>query len=65
MWGANVMTRYIGIGLHRERPVLVRMDEDGEVLECRRVENDNVAGFHEVIRAAGDAPGVVAEATYG
>lgn len=59
------MGQYIGIDLHRKRSVLVRMDEDGEVLETRRLENDNVAGFSDVIGAAGDSPEVVVEATYG
>ena len=35
--------RYVGIDLHRRRSVIVGMTEDGEVLECARIDNDPVA----------------------
>ncbi len=35
--------QYVGIDLHRRRSVIVRMTEDGEVLECVRITNDPVA----------------------
>ena len=31
--------QYVGIDLHRRRSVIVRMDGEGEVLECVRIEN--------------------------
>ena len=40
--------QYVGIDLHRRRSVIVRMTEDGEVLECVRIANDPVALSLEV-----------------
>src|ERR671918_1020572 len=56
--------QYVGIDLHRRRSVIVRMTEDGEVLECVRIDNDPVALSLEVAKAGPD-PEVALEATYG
>lgn len=56
--------QYVGIDLHRRRSVIVRMTEDGEVLECARIDNDPVALSLEVAKAGPD-PEVALEATYG
>ena len=55
---------YVGIDLHRRRSVIVRMSEDGEVLECVRIVNDPVALSLELAKAGPD-PEVALEATYG
>jgi hypothetical protein len=44
--------------------VIVQMTEDGEVVECVRIDNDPVALSLEVAKAGPD-PEVAAEATYG
>jgi transposase len=59
-----VQKQYVGIDLHRRRSVIVRMTEDGEVLECTRIVNDPVALSLELARAGPD-PEVALEATYG
>jgi transposase len=56
--------QYVGIDLHRRRSVIVRMTEDGEVLECVRIDNDPVALSLELAKAGPD-PEVALEATYG
>jgi hypothetical protein len=56
--------QYVGIDLHRRRSVIVRMTEDGEVLECVRIANDPVALSLELAKAGPDAE-VALEATYG
>ena len=56
--------QYVGIDLHRRRSVIVRMTEDGEVLECVRIANDPVALSLELAKAGPD-PEVALEATYG
>jgi hypothetical protein len=56
--------QYVGIDLHRRRSVIVRMTEDGEVVECVRIDNDPVALSLEVAKAGPD-PEVAVEATYG
>ena len=56
--------QYVGIDLHRRRSVIVRMTEDGEVLECVRITNDPVALALELAKAGPD-PEVALEATYG
>jgi len=58
------VTEYVGIDLHRQRSVIVRMTPAGEVLDTVRVENDPVA-LSLAIEAAGPNPEVVLEATYG
>lgn len=57
-------TQFVGIDLHRRRSVIVRMDQDGQVLEVARIIND-VDRLADVISRAGEAPEVVLEATYG
>jgi hypothetical protein len=43
--------QYVGIDLHRRRSVIVRMDGEGEVLECVRVDNSVPALIEEVGKA--------------
>jgi len=59
-----VQHQYVGIDLHRRRSVIVRMTEDGEVLECVRIVNDPVALSLEMAKAGPD-PDVALESTYG
>jgi transposase len=59
-----VQRQYVGIDLHRRRSVIVRMTEDGEVLECVRITNDPVALSLELAKAGAD-PDVALESTYG
>jgi transposase len=54
----------IGMDLHRRRSVLVQMSEAGEQLAVVRIDNDPIA-LGRAIAAAGEAPEVVLEATYG
>ena len=54
----------VGIDLHRQRSVLVRMTESGERLGGVRINNDPYA-FALVMAEAGVHPEVVLEATYG
>jgi hypothetical protein len=56
--------QYVGIDLHRRRSVIVRMTEDGEVLETVRIVNDPVALSVELAKAGSD-PEVALESTYG
>ena len=56
--------QYVGIDLHRRRSVIVRMDGEGEVLECVRIENSVPALVEQVAKAGPGAP-VAVEATYG
>jgi transposase len=56
--------QYVGIDFHRRRSVIVRLDSAGERLAVARVANDPFE-FASAIAAAGDAPAVVIEATYG
>ena len=56
--------QYVGIDLHRRRSVIVRMTEDGDVLECVRITNDPVALSLELAKAGPD-PEVALESTYG
>jgi transposase len=59
-----VERQYVGIDLHRRRSVVVRMTEDGEVLDTVRIDNDPVALAVEVAKAGPD-PEIALEATYG
>jgi hypothetical protein len=52
----------VGMDLHRQRSVLVRMTEDGRKLETVRIENSPRA-LRGVIARAGENPRVVVEAT--
>ena len=54
----------VGIDLHRQRSVIVRMTEDGRKLETVRITN-SPAALRAVIAKAGKNPNVVIEATYG
>ncbi len=56
--------QYVGIDLHRRRSVIVRMTEDGEVLETVRVVNDPIE-LSMALAKAGPDPEVALEATYG
>src|SRR5215475_9068754 len=56
--------RVVGVDLHRRRPVLVRMTEDGQRLGMAKISN-SPAGLVREIARAGQAPRVVLEATYG
>ena len=56
--------QYVGIDLHRRRSVIVRINDDGEVLETVRVVNDPLE-LALAIADAGEAPEVALEATYG
>ena len=54
----------VGIDLHRQRSVIVRMTEDGRKLETVRITN-SPAALRAVLARAGKNPKVVIEATYG
>jgi hypothetical protein len=56
--------QYVGTDLHRRRSVIVRMTEDGEVLDTVRIDNDPVALSLELAKAGPD-PEVALESTYG
>jgi transposase len=56
--------QYVGIDLHRRRSVIVRMDGEGEVVDCVRVEN-SVPALLEQVAKAGPGAAVAVEATYG
>jgi len=56
--------QYVGIDLHRRRSVIVRLDGEGEVLDCVQIENSVPALVGEVGKAGVGAP-VAVEATYG
>ncbi len=58
------MTAYVGIDLHRRRSVVVCLDEGGERLWWRRIENSSQT-LMEVVGKAGPDPEVVVEATWG
>jgi transposase len=59
-----VSRQYVGIDLHRRRSVIVRMDEDGQVLGVEQVRNDPLE-FSMAMAKAGSDPEVALEATYG
>jgi transposase len=54
----------VGMDLHRRRPVLVRMTEDGRRLGVARITN-SPADLRREIARAGKSPRVVLEGTYG
>ena len=54
--------QYVGIDLHRRRPVIYGMDAAGEKLGCVRIDNDPVRLAEEVARCPPDSD-VVIEAT--
>jgi transposase len=57
-------SQVVGLDLHRQRTVMVRMTPDGERLEAVRFANSR-AELAAQIAKAGPAPEVVVEATYG
>jgi hypothetical protein len=59
-----VSRQYVGIDLHRRRSVIVRMNEDGQVLGVEQVRNDPCE-FSMAMANAGPDPEVALEATYG
>jgi transposase len=58
------VSRYVGIDLHRRRSQVVILDGDGVKRSSVRVENSPGA-LVEAVAAAGEAPEVVLEATWG
>ena len=56
--------QYVGIDLHRRRSVIVRMTEDGEVLETVQVHNDPLV-FAQAVMRGGPNSEVALESTYG
>lgn len=59
------MTReYVGIDLHRRRSVVIRKNADGELLSKTHIDNSEAA-LCAAVAAAGPAPEVVIEATFG
>jgi transposase len=62
--GAYEGKQIVGMDLHRQPSVLVRMTETGEHLETVRISNDPRYQA-QVMSCAGEAPEVVLEATYG
>ena len=56
--------QYVGIDLHRRRSVVLRMDGEGEVVDCVRIDNSVSALVGEVGKAGAGAE-VAVEATYG
>jgi len=54
---------YVGIDLHRRRSVIVRMDEEGQVLSIDQVLNDPVQ-LSAAVAKAGPGPEVALESTY-
>jgi transposase len=55
---------YVGIDLHRRRSVIYRMDEQGEKIDCVRIDNVPAIFAGEVSKAPKGSD-VVLEATYG
>jgi transposase len=64
MTGDYAGRQVVGMDLHRQRSVLVRMSEDGVKLGTARITNSPQALRAELARA-GENPRVVLEATYG
>ena len=58
------MGHYVGIDLHRRRSVIVVLDDDGEEVWSRKIDNDP-ATLAAAIVDAGPDPEVVIEATWG
>lgn len=56
--------QFVGIDLHRQRSVIVRQSESGELLSAVRILNDPVS-LRLQLEQAGSDPEVVLEATYG
>src|SRR3989304_6592354 len=62
--GGSLMTRYVGVDLHRRRSVIVVLEADGTELWTNRIDNDPLTLGLE-IEKAGPNPEVVLEATWG
>jgi transposase len=60
----DLSRQYVGIDLHRRRSVIVRLDENAQVLEVAKIVNEP-AELAQVIARAGAQPRVALEATYG
>ncbi len=58
------MGHYVGVDLHRRRSVIVVLDDAGERLWSKRIDNDPVTLAAEIAKA-GPEPEVVLEATWG
>jgi transposase len=56
--------QFVGIDLHRERSVIVRTTDTGDVLEAVQIPNTPLA-LAQVMTRAGEHPEVVLESTYG
>lgn len=56
--------QHVGIDLHRRRSVVVRMDGEGEVVDCVRIDN-SVPNLVAEVAKAGPGAEVAVEATYG
>jgi hypothetical protein len=54
--------QYVGIDLHRRRSVVVRMDGEGDVVDCVRIDN-SVEGLVGEVAKAGAGAEVAVEAT--
>ncbi len=54
----------MGIDLHRRRRVVLRMDGEGEVVDCVRIDN-SVPNLVAEVAKAGPGAEVAVEATYG
>src|SRR5207248_11334274 len=59
-----VTREYVGIDLHRRRSVVIRKNAAGELLGKVHIESTATA-LADAVAAAGPAPEVVLEATYG
>jgi transposase len=59
-----VSRQYVGIDLHRRRSVIIRKNEEGELLSKVHIDNDPLA-LAAAVAAAGPNPRVVVEATWG
>ncbi len=60
----EVSRQYVGIDLHRRRSVIVRMNDEGQVLGIDQVLNDPVA-LSPAVAKAGPGPEVALARTYG
>ena len=60
----TVSRQYVGIDLHRRRSVIVRMNDEGQVLGIDQVLNDPVE-LSLAVAKAGPGPEVALESTYG
>jgi transposase len=59
------MGSYVGIDLHRRRPVVVVLNEDGDRVSWSRIDNTPANLAAEIVAAGGAAAEVAMEATWG